>query len=450
MAMDFSKIKEKFSGLTKGLTKNGGGKVDLSKIEIKLPSFQEIVSFLNPKNRRSNLISREINLVPDVKDEMIKALKMRNFIFFLCIVVASASVATILVFASIAGGQQAIADGKQTTLSNLSKKISDYSDLSDFLTIKDQLSNIQEITDNKKLLSRTFSVLSAILPKGADTITISELTVNLSTDEPTMSFDAQANAGDPPYIDYNVLDSFKKSMQYMRYDYGNYVDKNGEAIPAYCILENGEDGATFSDSEKGVYAYWLITGEGCNPSYEPEVDDEGNEVVDAEKMVEGYETEEYENETVVKIWRTPQFADWYAEAEEPGEPYMSLDGAISGVAHFESECTNYYGDENENGEVAWSSSNDCALVPDGVDGIVISDSSNGRGTSGDLVLRFSAVITFDPAVFSFSNKHLLAVAPSGRYNVTDSYRQIQSMFGERAKDCAVGDTACFNNANGGN
>ncbi len=445
MAVDFSKIKEKFSGLTKG-----DGKVDLSKIEIKLPSFQEIVSFLNPKNRRSNLISREINLVPDVKDEMIKALKMRNFIFFLCIVIASASVATMLVFASIAGGQQAIVDGKQTTLTNLSKKIGDYSDLSDFLTIKDQLANIEEITTNKKILSRTFSILSAILPKGADTITISELTVNLSTDEPTMSFDAQANAGDPPYIDYNVLDSFKKSMQYMRYDYGNYVDKNGEAIPAYCMIENGEDGATLADAEKGVYAYWLIAGEGCNPSYEPEVDDDGNEIVDEEAMVEGYEIEEYDGNMVVKIWRTPQFADWYAETAEANEPYMTLDGEIVNVAHFESECTNYYGDENDDDTVAWSSNNDCVLVPDGVDGITISDSSNGRGTSGDLVLRFSAVITFDPEAFSFSNKHLLAVAPSGRYNVTDSYRQIQSMFGERAKDCAVGDTVCFNNANGGN
>ena len=32
-------------------------------------------------------MAREINLVPDVKGEMIKALKLRNFIFFLCIVI---------------------------------------------------------------------------------------------------------------------------------------------------------------------------------------------------------------------------------------------------------------------------------------------------------------------------------------------------------------------------
>ena len=41
---------------------------------------------------------------------------------------------------------------------------------------------------------------------------------------------------------------------------------------------------------------------------------------------------------------------------------------------------------------------------------------------------------------------MLALGPSGRYNVTDSYVQIQNIFGERAADCAPGDTAC-NSAN---
>ena len=47
-------------------------------------------------------------------------------------------------------------------------------------------------------------------------------------DNPTFTIDAQANAGQEPYIDYRVLDAFKKSMQYMRYDYGEYVDKEGD------------------------------------------------------------------------------------------------------------------------------------------------------------------------------------------------------------------------------
>ncbi|MDO4611889.1 MAG: hypothetical protein Q4B29_00270 [Candidatus Saccharibacteria bacterium] len=409
----------------------------------------------------------EINLVPDIKNEMIKALKLRNLIFFICIVVASASVVVSIIFAVIAGGQQAVVDGKKGTIDLLSSKIESYGELSDFLTIKDQLSNISAISDRKQLLSRIFGVLSALLPSGPDTITISELNVNFEEEEPTISFDAQANAGSDPFIDYNVLDSFKKSMQYMRYDYGNYIDRYGKTIPAYCMIETGSDGATFYDQQKGYYAFWLINGEGCNPSAIEEVVEEEVEEVEensegaegpdtegptesesespvVENIVAGYPVENYNGETVVRIWRTPQYNEWYQTGN------MSLDGSISDIPHFDSSCITYSGTEAENGEIHWASTNNsCLLVPDGTDGIAISDSSNGRGNSSELVLRFSATITLNSEVFSFNNKHLIAIAPSGRYNVTDSYVQIQNMFAERASDCADGDTACESTINTG-
>ena len=386
-------------------------------------------------------MAREINLVPDIKEEMIKALKLRNFIFFLCIVVAVASISITAIFGLIMGGQQLALDSKKTTLDSLSAKLNSYSDLGEFLTIKDQLGDISAITSNKKVLSRTFNILSAIIPTGADTITISELNVDLSADQPAFSFDAQANAGKEPFIDYNVLDSFKKSMKYMRYDYGNYVDKNGAVIPAYCIIESGQDGATFNDTTKGIYAFWTINAEGCNPS--------------SDTKASTYTTEDYEGQQVVRIWRTPQYDDWYKEKQVEGQPYMSLDGQISGVEHFESACTTYAGNTSKNSsKPEWISHNDsCLLVPDGDDGIKISDSSNGRGAGDELVLRFSAVISLSPEVYSFTNSHMLAIAPTGRRNVTDSYVQVQAMFGERARDCAEDDTACStntNNMNGGN
>ena len=92
----------------------------------------------------------EINLVPDVKGEMIKSLKLRNFIFFLCIVIAAVSTGVTIFFGVIAGGQQLAISSKKSTIDNLSEKLKSYSDLNDFLTIKDQLSNISDITDNKK------------------------------------------------------------------------------------------------------------------------------------------------------------------------------------------------------------------------------------------------------------------------------------------------------------
>ena len=381
-------------------------------------------------------MAHEINLVPDIKDEMIKTLKLRNFIFFLCIVVAASSVAVTFIVGLIMGGQQLALTSKQNTLDNLSAKLNSYSDLSDFLTFKDQLGNISTLTSNRKVFSRTFNILSALLPTGADTITISELNVALDGDQPTFSFDAQANAGKAPGIDYNVLDAFKKSMDYMRYDYGDYVDASGSTIPAYCMIETGSDGAILNEPGRGIYAYWIIDGEGCNPSKSSSSDStEG-----ASTATTDYPREDYGGESVVRIWRTPQYSDWVTSKN------MTLDGTISGVPHFNSACITYTSDQNANNP-KWTETNEsCKLVPGGFEsGINVTDSSNGRGASDDLVLRFSAVININPEAYSFNNHHMLALAPSGRHNVTDSFVQIQAMFGERAADCAEDDEDCKNN-----
>lgn len=406
-------------------------------------------------------MAREINLVPDIKDEMIKTLKLRNLVFFICIVIAASSLGAILFFGSIAGGQQAVVDGKNGTINNLTSKIKSYNDLSDFLTIKDQLGNIAEIGSNKKVFARIFSALSALIPTNGDKIEISRLNIDFSTNPTSINFDAQVDALTPPYIDYNVLDAFKKSMPYLRYDYGRYVDKKGAEIPAYCMIESATDGSSFYDQERGRYAYWLITGERCNPTYENglEYDENGERNYNEADAVLGYETEVYEGQTVVKIWRTPQFADWYSEEPIEGAPYMDLNGNIENVAHFKSECityagvTNYQssGDASETvyktvDDITWTGTNSsCNLIDTSEnDGINISNSSNGRDSSGQLVLRFTATIAMNPEVFSFNNKHVIAVGPSNRFNVTDSYVQIQSIFGKRATDCEPGDTTCQN------
>ncbi len=159
-------------------------------------------------------MAKEINLVPDIKDEFIRALKFRNFVFFLCIVISAASMIVILIFLGVAGGQQGFITAKQTTIEALEKKISDYEDLSDFLTIRDQLGNIASINENKVMMSRTFNALSAIIPRGADYVSVSQIAVNLSkeNDAATFTLDAQADAGTEPYIDYKVLDSVEKSI----------------------------------------------------------------------------------------------------------------------------------------------------------------------------------------------------------------------------------------------
>ncbi|MBQ2660432.1 hypothetical protein IJF86_03400 [Candidatus Saccharibacteria bacterium] len=360
----------------------------------------------------------EINLVPDVKSEMLKAQKIRNIVLFVCLIVIAAAGGVIAILGGIKGGQDITMSSQDSRIEALSAKINSFDDLSELLTIQSQLNSLAVVSQEKVLLSRIFSIVSVMLPMNGDEISLSELTVDVEKN--LIKFDAQADARVEPLIDYRVLDAFKKSMSMTKYDYGRYVDEEGNQIPVVCIVEADETGTTYNDNGS-LYAFWTKGVKGCDPT-----DEEGNPIHVSEEEVRAA----VGSSDTVKIWRTPQFENWYRNN------YMSENGAISNVPHFESECTSY---SMVGGR--WTSNNTCSLLAEEV---TISDSANARDSSGALVLRFSASIKYNPEVMLAKNKHMVAVAPSGYTNVTDSYIQIEGMFKKRADDCAEDDVNCLN------
>ncbi|MBQ3325761.1 hypothetical protein IJG79_01265 [Candidatus Saccharibacteria bacterium] len=426
----------------------------------------------------------EINLVPDVKRQMIKAMRFRNIMLFICIVVVSFAGGVVVITASIWEGQNIAMSSQDSRMKLMSSKLNDFSSLSDFLTIQSQLNDLNTINANKKVLSRVFPILGVVLPAGPDKITLSELTVDLSNN--LLRFDGQADAKVSPYIDYRVLESFTKGVALMKYDYGRYVTANDEDIPTRCIVETDADGNMLVEEEKTdnatnkyVYAYWLKGKKGCDPArddYDENAEDgdatqsgtangsllqdlsvsetedqEGDNESKEQKIREEFDQKiekmnDYEktlaynqlnggakmqNIDVVKIYRSPKFSDWYKSGN------LTEEGTITGVNHFASECITYSGVESGD-TIKWTSSNNCMLSTSDV---TVRDSSNGRDSGGNLVLRFNATITLDENVFLFVNKHMMAISPTSQ-NVTDSYRQVEGMFAERAADCADSDVVC--------
>lgn len=406
----------------------------------------------------------EINLVPEVKAQMIKAQKMRNLVLFICIVVSISAVSVVLVLFGIKSGQDIAMSNQDKKLEILSQKLLGYDELKDLVTVQAQLDKLSKIADRKTVVSRVFGALSVMLPQTDDIVSLSELRVDLETS--TLRLEGQADARLEPLIDYRVLESFKKGAALTTYDYGQYVDVNGETIPTYCIQEANEEGIPFKEGES-FYAWWDLTIDGCQATKRGEFAEEGTKFyysadADVEYVepipaeggeaapgaeggnvpAEGGEAAPAEPEVArVKIWRTPQYNIWYKER------LMGLDGAITGIQHFESECIRYSGTLLGD-NVRWASTNECMLMPDG---LTISDSSNGRDENDNLVLRFTGVATIDAEFFKFSNKHMIAIGPLGQ-NVTDSYLQIGNMFAQPATACAADDYECLSNATnkGGN
>ncbi len=392
----------------------------------------------------------EINLVPDVKAKAIQAQRKRNLVFFVCAVVSAIGVGIVVLLGSIRGGQELTISMQDDMLKLMSSKLDEYGALNELLTVQKQLSGISDIEANKTVASRMFTILASILPSGQDTVTISKASIDMET--AVISFEGQANAGPgTDGIDYRVLESFTKQVGLMKYDYGRYVDEKGELIPTMCISETNTLGVPYTETDEDglelMYAVWAKGVKGCDPSKEDEevIDEEeveeavSDEENKAEGEEEGDEKNEEENKTIetVKIYRTPKFNEWYKNG------YLSEDGAIEGVAHFESQCVEYSGVEattsSSENVIKWVSTNDCNMTSDGIE---ITESSNGRMDGGDLVLRFTGSLYLDPDVLDYNKKHMVTVAPSGRVNVTDSLLQVENMFSERAADCEPGDVSC--------
>lgn len=360
----------------------------------------------------------EINLVPEVKNQMLKAQRVRNIVLFVCIALSLAFLVAVLILSIITGTQTIILSNQENDINAMSSKIHEFDNLDQFITIQDQLGKLSTISNNKKAASRVFGVLNAIHPLNDD-VTYSELRVNFN--ENSIQMEGQISAGpNTDGINYRALEAFRKGVALTQYDYGHYEDKEGNQLPYYCIEESDQEGNPLKDGNN-YYANWYINRTDCNP---------------AKQKVENQDAAH-----TVKIWRTPNYKEWYKNK------HITTDGQISGVEHFESECLSY--ESSDNGKT-WHSKNKnsepCLLAKDGLN---VSESSNGLNESDKIVLRFSGSLELDPQVLLLSNRFMRFISPSGQ-NVTDSYNQVKNMFEKRAADCDKNDATCKGNSGGNN
>jgi Tfp pilus assembly protein PilN len=159
----------------------------------------------------------EINLVPDVKQELIRAQRIRSMVITFSILVGIISVAIVAVLAFYIFAVQTVRgnllDGSITSSSEklFGKKEKDgtitggIEDLSKTLTIQNQLTKIDSLNNNKKIDSRIFSVLNAIIPPAPNDVQISDLTIDSSSNLVTINGQASNS--------YAAVEVFKKTLE---------------------------------------------------------------------------------------------------------------------------------------------------------------------------------------------------------------------------------------------
>ena len=367
----------------------------------------------------------EISLVPDVKGELIRKQKLRNFILLLCVVVAGGCAAVLLVMVSITGGQGIALNGldeeidcrytgehngKSDSCSKYSgTPIRQFSNLQDILTIQDQMNKVNILNDNKVKMSRLFGVLDVILPNAEDRVKVTELSMNVAESSMYISSVAYSDNG----VNYRALDAFEKGIKKTYFDYGDYMrqDSSGEwvKIPSFCIDEEMQDTSGY------IYAIYHKGNPGCEaPLVEVASDNVKDTEEDEKKEEEKVEIEKKD----IKIRRT------YRNSEDKNS-YMNGEDTVKSLDYvkgyyFESEFITY----DEHGIDEESSLEKCPVL--GGD-LYVSDPSLGLDSDDNLRLAFEANIPITRDIFLAKNHNMQIISPT-RQNVTDSYIQIRDMF----------------------
>jgi hypothetical protein len=147
----------------------------------------------------------EINLVPDVKQELIKAQRVRASVISVAILIGIIAVGIVVALALwVFLVQTARGVLSDNTIKSESQKLSSVEDVSNTLTIQNQLSKLSDMHNQKNIDSRIFDVLATINPPDPNNIAITNLSLDSETS--TVKIEAQAVNG------YPALDVFKKTI----------------------------------------------------------------------------------------------------------------------------------------------------------------------------------------------------------------------------------------------
>lgn len=380
----------------------------------------------------------ELSLVPEVKAKLLHQEKLRNFVIFICILVAIGCGAVILVLVGIVGGQKVALDNvdrevacridssKEKNCSKFGTAIMQTANLNAMLSIQNELNNIGVLNENKTKPSRflpsnesliaepakspeVFSFLEVVLPSDNEySFKASEMSIDFA--ESTLTYDVVAKAKNSK-AQATAYANFVSSVNGSYFDYGDYYgqDKDGNSfkIPTFCIT--GE-----RIIEGYVYGVYNRYSPGC----------EALMVIDTNNSDEDYlkEIANAKNPEEVLIRRTYKNND-DLEAYKKGQGRSSsadvANEAPNGF-YFESNCIAY--DSEGNFDEATTLTN-CPIAAEKVEG---TDKSEGY-VDDERVFSFSVAMNFTPEIFKQSSHNVLFYSPSRR-NVSDSYRAIEDFF----------------------
>lgn len=175
----------------------------------------------------------EVNLIPDVKQEFIRAQRARNLVISLSIVVAIAFAAVVTLMALYVFGVQAVrSSSADSEISKQAKTLQNVPDLSKALTLQNQLAAISNKHDSTTVDSRMFDLISTVVQSGNTNVTISNFEIN--TDTTTITLEGESTSG------YSAFDAFKKTILASKFQFQQKDSSQTQSVKLTDQVNDGD------------------------------------------------------------------------------------------------------------------------------------------------------------------------------------------------------------------
>jgi Tfp pilus assembly protein PilN len=164
----------------------------------------------------------EINLIPDVKLELIRAERARTGVISIALLAGIISLGLVALLAIyvyvIQGGLGLLA---KNSFESEYKKLESVEDLTKVLTIKNQLEKVNELNKNKHADSRVYDLLNAIIPPAPNEVKVVKLTQDNAAG--IIMINGQTRA-------YESVEAFKKTLDGAQVKFNNPDTSTEESV----------------------------------------------------------------------------------------------------------------------------------------------------------------------------------------------------------------------------
>lgn len=184
----------------------------------------------------------QLNLLPDVKLEYIKAQRSRRLVTTIAVLASLAAIALLVILFSVDALQKKHLSDLESDIKSESSQLQQKPDINKILTVQNQLQSLTQLHDSKPAASRLFDYLNQVTPAN---VNINNFSIDFSQQTVTITGTADALSSVNKYVD---------TLKYTKYAVKGGSDSN----PAFSNVVLSSFGLDTSAQDKSQSATYTI------------------------------------------------------------------------------------------------------------------------------------------------------------------------------------------------